>query len=120
MKTTKITTIIIIISIISILFLFALYVYGTRDEVKCVLVDKERVVTRGAKGGVESKYLIFCEDETLENSDSLLYLKFNSSDVYGELKRNEVYFLSVYGLRIPILSMYRNIISINSVVEILK
>jgi len=60
-----------------------------------------------------SKYLIFCEGITLENTDSLWHWKWNSSDFYGQIKKNEKYNFKIYGWRVPFLSMYKNIIKIN-------
>jgi len=82
-----------------------LYVYGTQDILNCTLESKERIVDDD-----KSRYLIFCEDEVLENTDSLLYLKFNSSDLYKDMKEGNEYSVKVYGWRIPFLSTYRNIV----------
>lgn len=84
-----------------------IYAYGTRDTVMCSVSEKERVVTSES-----SKYLIFCEHIVLQNTDSLWYWKWDSSNVYGNLKVGEQYELDVYGLRIPFFSMYQNIIAI--------
>ncbi len=68
--------------------------------------DKERV-----NYGQNSKYLIFTENETFENTDELIRGKFNSSDLYGFLDVGKTYKCEVMWWRIPILSMYRNLIS---------
>ena len=84
--------------------------FATLTTVSGVIIqDKERVVT-GAGTAQESKYLIFTDVETFENTDSLLALKFNSSDVYGSMKQGSTCELHVTGFRIPFLSMYRNIL----------
>jgi hypothetical protein len=83
------------------------YVYGTDEVVTVTVESKERIVTQDS-----SKYLVFTNGEVFENTDSLLYWKFNSSDLYGELKEGETYTVRVYGWRIPFLSNYRNIIEI--------
>ena len=67
---------------------------------------KERITT-----GQQSKYLIFTKDETFENVDSWLALKFNSSDVYGALQEGQSCSLTVTGVRMPFFSWYRNILS---------
>lgn len=86
-------------------------VYGTQDQVhNAVVIEKERVVT-GSGDNIQSRYLIFTEQEVFENTDSMLYLKFNSSDIYGRIKRGDVCSFQVYGWRVPFLSMYRNIVS---------
>lgn len=60
------------------------------------------------------KYLIYTviqngQEKVFEDKDSLIELKFNSADVYGELKVNHKYTINTYGWRIPILSLYENI-----------
>jgi hypothetical protein len=62
-----------------------------------------------------SKYLIWSkEGEVFENTDSWMFGKFNSSDLYGKLKIGQKYRVLVVGWRIPLYSMYRNIIEIKS------
>ncbi len=87
------------------------YNYGTDEIIKCTLDSKERIVEKSGEG-TSSKYLVFCEEEVLENTDSFWYLKYSSSDVYRDLKEGQVYDLRVYGWRIPFFSQYRNIIEI--------
>ena len=91
---------------IAILGTALLFPYLTYDEVTAKVTGKERVVTRSA-----SYYLVFTEGETLKNADSIMYFKFNSSDLYGMLKEGTTYKFGIYGWRIPILSSYRNIVS---------
>jgi hypothetical protein len=74
-----------------------------------VVQDKERVVT-GSGADQESKYLIFTDQETFENVDSWLALKFNSSDVYGSIVEGSTCEFTVTGWRFPFLSWYRNIL----------
>lgn len=97
-------------TVVIILFFISLsgwYAYATQSETSCLVDDKERVVKSES-----SKYLVFCEDEVLENTDSLWYLKFRSSDIYNDLEVGEEYDLRVYGWRVPFFSMYKNIIEI--------
>lgn len=61
--------------------------------------------------GGDDKYLVFTENEVFENTDSLMFWKFNSSDIYNEMEEGKTYKVKVAGWRIPFLSMYRNIIS---------
>ena len=102
--------------IIFVLFVVAiscsvLYSYCTADIINITVTDKERVVTTNGES-VTSKYLVFTETETFENTDSLAYFKWDSSDVQGQLKVGKTYRVKVYGWRIPFLSVYRNIVSI--------
>jgi hypothetical protein len=66
------------------------------------------------------KYLIYSqlnngETRVFEDTDTLLEGKFNSSDIYGELKINKEYEVQVYGWRIPFLSSYENIIKVKDI-----
>lgn len=78
----------------------------TQETVSVTVTEKERI-----RDGDNDKYLIWTEDEVFENTDEFLLGKFNSSDIYGNLKENETYECKVYGWRIPLFSTYRNIIS---------
>ena len=67
--------------------------------------------------GKGSKWLVLGTDANgeplvLENTDNLLRLKFNSSDIQAVIEEGETYEAEVVGYRIPILSWYENIISI--------
>lgn len=64
-----------------------------------------------------STYLIFTETDdgkvrVFKDTDSVLRGKFNSSDIYGEIKVGKKYHFETYGLRIPFLSRYENIKSV--------
>lgn len=80
--------------------------FTTQETVKVEVMDKERVID-----GNGSKYLIFTKNEVFENTDSFLSLKFDSSDIYGKIKDGDTCTFDVTGLRIPFLSMYRNIVT---------
>lgn len=84
---------------------------ATRDTVHGVTVKKtERVVSQSGDNQVESKYLVFTDREVFENTDTILFMKFHSSDIYGVLEKGVRCDLEVVGLRVPVFSMYRNII----------
>ena len=90
------------------------YNYGTDEITTFTVTGKERIVE--SKGqSTTSKYLVFTENETFENTDSLLHFKFDSSEVYGQLEEGETYSAKVYGFRVPFLSMYRNIVFVEEV-----
>jgi len=78
-------------------------------EVTVTVEEKERVCESGNGG---CKYLIFTDQGTFQNSDSLLEGKFDSSDVYSDLKVGKTYVVKVAGFRQGILSMYPNIIEV--------
>lgn len=87
---------------------------------------KTYVVTVTNKRVVENKnndrYLIYTqlEDGTLnvfENTNSLQEFKFNSEDIYWQLKTNRKYEIKVYGFNLPLISQYKNIVKVKGVEE---
>jgi Protein of unknown function (DUF1523) len=67
------------------------------------------------KGQTKDIYIVFTDDETYENIDSPAYLKFNSSDLQGKLIMTGKFKIEYYGFRVPIFSMYKNIIKAEKV-----
>jgi hypothetical protein len=74
--------------------------------------DKERITTGSGKN-ISSKFIVYTDGEVFENTDTILFSKWNSTDIQGYLKGGESYTVKVVGWRIPFLSTYRNIISVN-------
>ncbi|ESQ78824.1 DUF1523 family protein [Asticcacaulis sp. YBE204] len=65
--------------------------------------------TTTKRQGGKDQYLVFTTTGTYKNTDSLHYLKFDSSDLQGKLNRPGRYRINYYGFRVPVLSMYKNI-----------
>lgn len=87
--------------------------YGTIKTVSNVTItDKERIVERSGES-TSSKYLVFTDTETFENTDSLWHFKFDSSDIYGKFQPGQVCDLTVTGFRVSFMSMYRNILEVD-------
>jgi hypothetical protein len=91
-----------------------IFTLATRDTLTAEVVDKQRIST-GSGTPLQHRYLVFTNAETLENPDSLLYAKFNSSDVQGQLRIGKRYEFDVYGWRLPFFSSYRNIYGFRAV-----
>lgn len=103
----------LIIMIISALVFSAVIQLRPQAHVEFVVEDKDRIVDRD---GNSSRYLVWAEEgEVFENVDSLLYGKFDSSNLYGKLKVGNKYRCHVSGWRIEFLSWYRNLISCDEV-----
>ena len=84
---------------------------STMEDVQIVVTNTERIVESNGET-TSSKYLVFSTTETFENTDAILFGKFNSSDLQGKLRIDSTYTVTVVGWRIPFLSSYRNIIEI--------
>lgn len=104
---TIISWIITAIIILAVLSLPFLYVYTTQQYREITIKKTERIVSSDGKS---SKYLIYADDGVYENTDSILRMKFNSADVYGQLQNGKTYTCDTYGSRVPLLSMYPNIV----------
>jgi len=97
--------------ILTISIVGTVFYYQTEEIVTITVMDKERIVESDGES-TTSKYLIFTEAETFENTDLLFKGKFNSSDIQGQLQEGETYTVEVIGWRVPFASMYRNIVEI--------
>lgn len=94
---------------VGLLFLYPMAYCSSATTETFVVNEKERITTRDS-----GYYLVFTDGEVFENADSLLFMKFGSSDLYSKLKKGETYTVRVAGWRVPFLSMYRNILGIQN------
>lgn len=108
------TTIMFVAVVVGIV---GLLLYGSFNDTEYIVTvtDKERV-----NDGETSKYLVFCENEdgevlVFQNSDEMLRGKFKSSNMQGYIKVGKRYKLTVVGFRIPITSVYQNIIKVEEI-----
>ncbi|AZQ61669.1 DUF1523 family protein [Flammeovirga pectinis] len=109
------------IAIAVVVFFFICWIFPkvNRRTVTATVNKTERI--RGSvKQGEQhnDKYLIYALDannkpHTFQNTDTWIWFKFNSSDVYAEIQDGKKYDFSIVGFRIPFLSMYPNIISVS-------
>lgn len=101
-------TVLAVVAVIGVLLIgWALYyAYGTKHEETFVIKDK--ITKRNHEG--DDKYLIYTNKGTFEDTDTLLNMKFNSSDVYGQLEKGKTYTCTVNGFRVPLFSSYKNIL----------
>lgn len=83
--------------------------YSTMEDVSFTVKKTERVIT-GSGNSTSSKYLVYTDNEVFENTDTLLSMKFNSSDIYANMDNGIECDATVNGFRVPFVSMYRNII----------
>ena len=103
----RIKAIMMLIGLFAVVAAFPLTYILSAEEVIIYVSDKEVTSKEGVK-----KYLVYTDGEVFENTDTVWFFKFNSSDVYGSLKEGEQYIVKVAGWRKPFFSWYRNIIKI--------
>ena len=105
-------SLIIIISCIIVLFVALAYpiaYYSQWNTYDVQIIDKERI-TKVTDGSDHSYYLVYTDAGTFKVEDSIVLLRFNSSDVYGKLYKDSVYNIKTVGFRSGFLSEYPNII----------
>lgn len=76
----------------------------TYENVK--IKDKERITTQEG-----SYYLIYTDKGVFANEDSILYVKFNSSNIYNQLERGSTCKIEANWFRFTVFSWYENIIT---------
>lgn len=105
--------------LIALMFTNAPYQWLTQRSIDNVLVKDKQITTESASkdSKVKSTYLIFTDHGVFRNDDAGWFVKYNSSDVYGNLDVGKHYRFKVYGWRIPILSMYPNLVKAEEVKE---
>lgn len=116
----------IVVSVIIVLMVvFSVKIFSFNDtEYTITVTDKDRITESSEDGdgnrNTSSKYLVFTDDENgkplvFENTDCFIRLKFNSSNMQGQLKEGHTYKITVIGYRVPFFSWYQNIIKIEEV-----
>ena len=106
--------------LIGLMFTNAPYQWLTQRTIEDVLIKDKQISTESDKvdGKVVSTYLIYTDHGVFRNDDAGWHVKFNSSDVYGNLDKGKRYRMKVYGWRIPIFSMYPNIVRVEEVTPV--
>lgn len=111
-KSNKFSAFIVVVVLIIIASIGFEIACNTHESTYTITVtDKERVTESS-----NSRYLVFGNDDNgnvlvFENTDTFWRSKWNSSNVQGELQIGHKYQITTIGFRVPIFSMYENIIS---------
>lgn len=103
----------LVIVIIMIIGLVAGTIVNNSDKREITLTVTDKTVKTSKDDG---KYMVYCKDadeniHVLEITDTLLRGRFDSSDEYAAIEIGKTYKFTVVGKRIPIFSMYPNILS---------
>lgn len=86
------------------------YEYSTARNVDFTVQRVERVTNADGNG---AKYLVWSQEgDTYQNIDSFWWLKYNSSDVQGQLVPGKKITAKISGLRFGFFSWYPNIIEV--------
>jgi hypothetical protein len=107
----------VVVIFIGLMFTNMPYQWLTARTLDAVLIKDKQISTETEKDTkkVVSTYLIYTDHGVFRNDDAGWHLKYNSSDFYGNLDVGKTYRLKVYGWRIPIFSMYPNIVRMDAV-----
>ena len=103
-----------LLGLIGIVLAYPIAYKFSKETIKIKVKDKERSID-GTGDSIKGKYIVFAEGEVFENTDSYLFGKFGSSNIQNQLDLGQTYEIVVAGWRVPFLSWYRNIISIEAV-----
>lgn len=79
----------------------------SETHTNCVVNDKTATSSRD---GDNTKYRVYTDNcGTFSIEDSVLTMKFNSSDIYGSIQEGGSYDFETRGYRIPLMSNFPNI-----------
>jgi hypothetical protein len=100
----------VILAVIVFAILTPLYSYFVADTIVTRITDAQMTM-------VDGKFMIATEDRPLVNDDARYRFKFNSGDIQNEAVRLRGKQVKIwkYGWRIPLLSMYENVVKIKAV-----
>lgn len=94
---------------------FAVASYLHKETIHGVVTDK---YTKRSNEH-DNFYVVLKQDDgaekVLQNTDSFLMFKFDSADVQAKIHKGEKYEMVVRGYRLPILSMFPNVASVQEV-----
>ncbi|EOS41766.1 DUF1523 family protein [Lachnospiraceae bacterium JLR.KK009] len=123
-KLSKINFVVVVIVVLLIAVLSEVIFSFNDTEYTVTITGKDRITesSKDSDGNshTSSKYIVFADDENgnslvFENTDCFIRLKFNSSNVQGQLKEGNTYKITVVGYRVPFFSWYQNIIKVDEV-----
>lgn len=112
MKNIRFSVTFTIIAIFAILIFIDFEIATANKQTYTVTVTDKAVKDNG------ELYLVFAEDDNkndmvFKNEDKWILGKFDSSDLQAKLKLNHKYTMQTVGFRVPIFSMYQNILYIS-------
>lgn len=97
----------VIVLFIGSLIFFSVYKSTNKHDVTFTVNKTERVQDRNGQG---AKYMVYTDNGVYQNTDSVLNNKYNSADLYNELKVGKKYTCTAVGFRNGFFSMFENLI----------
>lgn len=73
------------------------------------MTGKERVCSSSGDSGQDCKYLVYTERGTYQVSDSIIAMRWDTSDTYGRIRPCHRYAITSVGWRFGPASLYPNI-----------
>ena len=104
--------VIAVAALIAFVCVYPVTYYSQWDTQTATVAGKERI-TKVSQGNDNSYYLVYTDKGTFKVEDSLILFRFNSSDLYGNIKADSTYTFRTVGFRAGFLSEYPNVVTIN-------
>lgn len=98
----------VVIALIAVAIWSGIYFSTNHHNRTFTITDKQVVAVKDGH-----KYLIYTDNGVYQDTDSMLNGKYNSSDMYGQLKVGQKYSCDVVGYRNGFWSAYENLINCN-------
>ena len=112
----KVGAIVLLVAVISLLVVVVSTVSNmksARSEASACIVNDKQVISRYQ---AKSDYRIFTDNcGVLNISDSLLIGRWDSADIYNQVKVGKTYNFKTVGKRVPLLSLFPNISGVEEV-----
>jgi hypothetical protein len=97
------------IGLVLLVVIGLVYFGWARATESTVTINVTRLDDQAAGNG--HQYLVFTKQGVFKDTDSVPFLKFNSSDLFNQLNVGATYKCRVNGARIPLFSSYRDPLS---------
>lgn len=108
-----VAVIVVVVTIIVAAITIGVYKSTHHTQRTFTLNDKAIITTNSNGNG--HQYMFFTDQGTFKDTDSVLNRKYNSSDLYGQLKVGHKYTCDTTGFRWDVGSEYPNLISCTEV-----
>lgn len=104
--------VVIVAVIVVVLGFWGCYATQIKESHATITVVDKQAVASGDSG---HKYLIYTKQGTFEDTDNWFHAKTTSSDLYAALLRGHTYNCKTTGVRVPMFSWYKDLISCTEV-----